>query len=492
MNLLLLFLVLVYGLGLTFIFLYSLVQLHLTYLYGRAQAKNRREATPPFAPPAVWPAVTVQLPIYNERYVVERLIDAVAAFDYPMEKLQIQVLDDSDDETVALIAAKVVFYQGQGFNIAHVRRPHRSGFKAGALQYGLGQATGEFIAIFDADFLPTPDYLLITLPGFDHPRVGVVQTRWGHINAAYSLLTQLQAFGLDAHFTVEQSGRNYGHHFINFNGTAGIWRKACIVDAGGWQADTLTEDLDLSYRAQLRHWQFRYLEQVTVPAELPATMPAVKSQQFRWTKGAAENARKNLGHVLHSNKSWLTKVHAFFHLGNSSVFICVLLTALLSLPMLFIRAYWPPYQLFFKSGALFLLSLAGLLGFYWTAFRRSATTAPASVATFIPRFFWFLAFSMGLSLHNAIAVMEGYVGKKTPFIRTPKFNIQKRSDTWQHNPYRTTSINLLTILEGILALYFLAGIFLAFYFREFGLLPLHIMLTLGFGGVFYYSLKHSQ
>lgn len=491
MSILVLLLVVVYGGCLAFIFCYSLAQIHLTYLYRRAQSRKPEAVIPPSLP-APLPPVTVQLPVYNERYVVERLIDAVTAFDYPPDKLQIQILDDSDDETEDLIAAKVAYYQARGYNIAHVQRPNRAGFKAGALHYGLAFATGEFIAIFDADFLPTPDFLLKTLSGFNHPQVGVVQTRWGHLNASYSLLTQLQAFGLDAHFTVEQSGRHYGHHFINFNGTAGIWRKACIADAGGWQADTLTEDLDLSYRAQLRNWQFRYFEQVIAPAELPATMPAVKSQQFRWTKGAAETARKNMRQVLRSDQPWKTKLHAFFHLSNSSLFICVLLTALLSLPMLFIRQYSPQYQLFFRFGALLLVSLGGLVLFYWTAYRQSTAPAFASLTTFIPRFFWFLTFSMGLSLHNAIAVTEGYLGKKTPFIRTPKFNIRHLGDTWQTNPYRTSGINFLAILEGLLSLYFLAGVFLAFYFGDFGLLPFHLMLCLGFGGVFYYSLKHSH
>lgn len=489
MEVLALFLVVLYGLCLVYIFGYSLVQVHLTYLYLRAKSKQKDHIK--YTPPEQWPVVTVQLPVYNERYVVERLIDAIVALDYPPDKLQIQILDDSDDETQSLIAAKVAFYQARGFAISQVRRPHRTGYKAGALQYGLALATGEYVVIFDADFLPTPDYLRQTLPAFTHGRVGVVQTRWGHVNKEYSLLTKLQAFGLDAHFTVEQVGRNYGHYFINFNGTAGVWRKSCIIDAGGWHADTLTEDLDLSYRAQLRHWEFRYLEGVVAPAELPATMPAVKSQQFRWTKGAAETARKNLGHVFRSNQSWPTKLHAFFHLGNSSVFVCVFMTALLSLPMLFIRARWPFYQLYFKAGALFFISLLGLIVFYWTAFRRSSGGTARSFITFLPRFFWFLALSMGLSLHNAVAVAEGYLGIKTPFIRTPKFNIRTRRDSWQTNAYRTASVSFLTILEGILALYFLAGIGLAFYFQDFGLLPLHIMLTLGFGGVFYYSLHHS-
>ncbi|PSR56910.1 histidine kinase [Adhaeribacter arboris] len=492
MTILALLLVLVYGLCLAFIFCYSLVQVHLVYLYLRCQPAQNTDSTSLLISVEELPLVTVQLPVYNERYVVERLIDAVAAFNYPPNKLQIQVLDDSEDETGMLIAAKVAYYREKGLAITHVQRPTRSGFKAGALQHGLATATGDFIAIFDADFLPEPDFLRQTLSPFSNPRVGVVQTRWGHLNSNYSLLTKLQAFGLNAHFTIEQTGRSCGHFFINFNGTGGIWRKSCILDAGGWQADTLTEDLDLSYRAQLRNWEFRYLEQIIAPAELPATMPAVKSQQFRWTKGAAETARKNLGQVFQSDKSWLTKVHALFHLGNSSIFVCIFLSAFLSLPALLIWERWPQFQFFFNVGSLFFVSLAGLILFYWTAFRRTNEKGITSFFKFLPRFFWFLTFSLGLSLHNALAVLEGYLGIKTPFIRTPKFNLQKPTDSWQNNAYRTGSINLLTLLEGLFAFYFLGGFLLAFHLRNYGLLPYHLMLTLGFSGVFILTLKHSR
>ncbi|RDC62807.1 cellulose synthase family protein [Adhaeribacter pallidiroseus] len=492
MSTLALLLVVVYGLCLILVFCYSLIQLHLTFLYYRCANKKKDFPDFPLYLPNTLPFVTVQLPVYNEQYVVERLIDAITALDYPLEKLQIQVLDDSNDITRDLVAAKVAFYQAQGFDITQVLRPERTGYKAGALEYGLNLATGEFIAIFDADFLPAPSFLKQTLIKFKNPEVGLVQTRWGHVNSNYSLLTKLQAFGLNAHFTVEQTGRSCGHYFINFNGTGGVWRKTCILDAGGWQTDTLTEDLDLSYRAQLRHWEFRYLEPIIAPAELPVTMPAIKSQQYRWTKGAAENARKNLGPVFQSNKPWSTKIHALFHLGNSSVFVCVFLLALLSVPILFIPDYYPHLQAYFLSQELFLISLASLIAFYWTSFRCSSPNQAASWLQFCPRFFWFLCFSMGLSLHNTVAVLEGYAGKKTPFIRTPKFNIQKASDPWRNNLYRTASINFLMLLEGILALYFLAGILFGFYLQRYGLLPFHSMLTLGFGGVFFLTVKHSR
>ncbi|PRY07388.1 cellulose synthase/poly-beta-1,6-N-acetylglucosamine synthase-like glycosyltransferase [Pontibacter ummariensis] len=480
----------VYGLCLAFIFCYSLVQLHLTLLYWLRRKSSRKTYRHASIPQQEWPSVTVQLPVYNERYVVERLITAVAAFDYPSDRLQVQLLDDSTDETTAIIEEKLKQYPQ--LQIAHIRRPRRTGYKAGALQYGLSSATGEFIAIFDADFLPAPDFLKRTLSAFHSDRVGVVQTRWGHLNQDYSLLTRLQAFGLNAHFTVEQAGRNSGGHFMNFNGTAGIWRKACIVDAGGWKADTLTEDLDLSYRAQLKGWEFKYLEEVEAPAELPAAMGALKSQQFRWTKGAAETARKHLGEVLRAHVPLSTKLHATFHLLNSGVFICVLLTALLSVPVLFIKQEHPELDGLFKLGAVLLLSLLAIIAFYWTALYQQSYSAWRTTKRFVPEFFLFLSISMGLSLHNSLAVLEGYLGRKTPFVRTPKYNIVQAKDSWRQQAYFMGSINPVTVLEGLLTLYFAWGLVLDFQLADFGLLPFHIMLVLGFGTVFSYSLFHSR
>ncbi|WP_242928689.1 cellulose synthase family protein [Pontibacter vulgaris] len=473
---------LLYGICLAFIFSYSMAQLHLTILYRLRKPRT----SPDLQSITNWPSVTVQLPVYNERYVIERLMDAVAAFDYPSEKLQIQLLDDSTDDTYQLIREKAEHYGQLGLNIQHIQRRNREGYKAGALQHGLTSATGDFIAIFDADFVPPPDFLKKTIPAFTDVQIGVVQARWGHLNSNYSLLTRLQAFGLNAHFTVEQTGRATGGHFLNFNGTAGVWRKSCIQDAGGWQADTLTEDLDLSYRAQLKGWKFKYLENVTAPAELPATMGALKSQQFRWTKGAAETSRKHLFTVLRAPVSWLTKLHAVFHLLNSSVFVCVLFTAILSVPVLFIKHQQPQLAFLFKTGSLLILSLVALIYFYWTSLRRQKTVR------FIPDFFMFLSMSMGLSLHNSLAVLEGYIGHKTPFIRTPKYNIVHRSDSWQKQGYRIESINPITVLEGMLAVYFCYGIAAGIQLRDFGLLPFHVMLVLGFGTVFFYSLFHSR
>jgi cellulose synthase/poly-beta-1,6-N-acetylglucosamine synthase-like glycosyltransferase len=475
-----------YTLPVLFVMGYSVVQLSLVRSYWKAHQRPRPVPTPLLTD--ALPFVTIQLPIFNELYVVERLIEAVVQLDYPQDRFEIQILDDSTDETTPLLAALTERFGQQGFRIVHLRRDSRQGYKAGALADGLRTAKGEFVAIFDADFVPNPLFLQQTLPYFADASVGVVQTRWEHLNESFSLLTRLQAFGLDAHFSVEQRGRNAAQHFINFNGTAGVWRKSCIEAAGGWQADTLTEDLDLSYRAQMAGWRFVYLEHVASPAELPVEMSAIKSQQFRWTKGAAECARKHLRTIWqHPTLSLSTKTHALFHLTNSTAYLCVVWLAVLSIPVLFVKSHFPAYQLFFWVASGSQISLLSLGIFYWFSFRVRHHWA---------NFFWtfpvFLSFMMGLSLYNALAVIEGLIGKKTPFVRTPKFNVQKATDGWQHNKYLAGQLTWFNWLEMSLALYFLGGIVLAFVWQDFGLLPFHVMLTFGFGSVFFYALRHAR
>lgn len=477
--------IILYCLALLFIFLFSLGQLHLTWHYLKAKKKPPSENDIAIMEDKELPPVTIQLPIYNEKYVVKRLINAVAEIDYPLNKLEIQILDDSTDETSTIIATCIKPWIKNGINIQHIRREGREGYKAGALQYGLDTAIGEFMAIFDADFIPSKDFIKKTISQFKNKEIGMVQSRWGHINKDYSTLTKLQAFGLDAHFSIEQCGRSHAHSFINFNGTAGIWRKKTILDAGGWSADTLTEDLDLSYRAQLKGWKFRYLENLESPAELPIIMSAVKSQQYRWNKGAAETARKNLGKVLSSNLKWSSKIHAFFHLFNSSVFVGLLIASVLSIPMLFIKYNNPSLSLLFDLGSLFLLGFFSITVFYWVATRN--TTGKTRLRNFLITYPTFLTVSMGLSLHNAIAVIEGLIGVKTPFIRTPKFNVASKNDSWKGNVYIKNRITLLTVIEVILCLYFIFGIAAGIYLQDWGLLIFHFMLATGFGLVFYYS-----
>ena len=314
-----LLLMLLYSVSLILVLFYSLSQLNLLWNYIQFQKKKEKPTVLDISNPEKVPYVTIQLPVFNELYVMERLLECINLIDYPRTKLEIQVLDDSTDESVELTRTLVADLQKGGLDITQIRRKDRVGFKAGALKEGLITAKGEFIAIFDADFLPQSDWLLQTVPQFENEEIGVVQTRWSHINRDYSVLTQIQAFALDAHFTLEQVGRNSKDHFMNFNGTAGIWRKTCIIDAGNWEGDTLTEDLDLSYRAQLKNWKFKYLEDVETPSELPVVMSSIRSQQFRWNKGGAENFQKMVKKVVRSKNIKLsTKLHSVLHLLSTA------------------------------------------------------------------------------------------------------------------------------------------------------------------------------
>ena len=476
--------IILYTLALAVIFLYSLAQLNLLLNYLKAKKSTENAPVFNFSKPEEIPVVTVQLPLYNEMYVVERLLESISKLDYPKDKLEIQVLDDSTDASLETTRKQINQLHAQGLDIKHITRTNRSGFKAGALKEGLKLAKGEYIAIFDSDFVPNPDWLQKTVPYFKDSKIGVVQTRWAHLNRDYSLLTKIQAFALDFHFVLEQVGRNFGHHFINFNGTAGIWRKACILDAGNWQGDTLTEDLDLSYRAQLNKWDFKYLIDVETPAELPVAISAARSQQFRWNKGAAENFQKLYGRLLKDpTVSFKTKFHSFFHLLNSSMFLLVLLVAILSVPVLYIKNNNPAYSWYFNVIAGFAVSTLIFFGCYWVTYKKIHGGGFKNFIRYIGMFFTFFSIAMGFSVHNSLAVLEGHFGKKSEFIRTPKFNIRKRGDTYATNIYLKKHLSVNTIIESLLFLYFGFAIYSAFVIQDFGLLLFHLMLFLGFGFV---------
>lgn len=473
----------IYALGMLFIFIYSLAQGHLLLSFLGAK-KSLREV--PHDTPHVWPKVTVQLPVFNELYVVERLVEAVAKLNYPSELLEIQVLDDSTDQTAELIQKKIADFPKLNFQYLH--RVDRSGFKAGALKEGLAKASGEFIAIFDADFVPDPNFLLKTIPYFSSEKVGMVQTRWTHLNKNYSLLTRLQAFALDAHFLIEQIGRNSQHAFINFNGTAGVWRKSCIIDAGDWQDDTLTEDLDLSYRAQRKGWEFVYRPEIESPAELPPIMSAVKSQQFRWTKGGAECAGKHAKAVLKSDFPLSTKFHAMAHLFNSSIFIAILLVSLSSIGVWWAGMKGMISDDLFKVAGLFMIGFVIIAGVYLVAYFYEKRSFWRSLFQAIYMLPLFLSVSMGLALHNAQAVWEGLSGKKSPFIRTPKFNLEGGIGL-ESNSYIKFKIPATTWMEGVLMLVFSGMVGLHLYWHTFEMLPFHLMLAVGYGLVFFSSFK---
>ena len=483
----------VYTISLVLILMYALAQLNLLFNYLKARKQEDNSPKFDLSNPKEVPYVTIQLPVFNELYVMERLLSNIATIKYPKEKLEIQVLDDSTDESVISTAKQIKELQKTGLDIQHIQRENRVGFKAGALKEGLKTAKGEFIAIFDADFLPEEDWLEKTVPYFKNVEIGVVQTRWGHINRNYSTLTKIQAFALDAHFTLEQVGRNSQGHFINFNGTAGIWRKECIYDAGNWEGDTLTEDLDLSYRAQLKKWKFKYLEDVVTPAELPVIISAARSQQFRWNKGGAENFQKMLRRIITSNTiSFKTKIHGILHLLNSSMFTCIFLVAVLSIPMLYIKNEYAHLKMYFIVMSFFVVSTIIFFICYWFMYKRTYGGGLLNFIKYIGAFFSFFSIAMGFSLHNTIAVLEGHIGKKSEFVRTPKFNIKSLTDSWKNNKYIRKKPSTNVIIEGLLAIYFAFGMYSAFIVGDqggdFGLFPFHLMLFVGFGYVFYKSI----
>jgi len=478
-----------YGLFLLLIFFYSTLQLNLAITYAKNRRKRKLlESQEPQFNIENAPKVTVQLPMFNELYVAERIIEACANFDYPTDRLHIQVLDDSTDETKELISTQVAKISKRGINIEHIHRNNRTGYKAGALDDAMKRVEGDFIAIFDSDFIPEPDFLKRTMPYFQDERIGLVQTRWGHINKNYSLLTELQAFGLNGHFAIEQGGRNSAQHFINFNGTGGIWRKKCIEDAGGWEHDTLTEDLDLSYRAQMKGWRFCYLEHVVSPAELPITMSALKNQQHRWMKGGVECFKKMSKRLITAkNIRFSDRIHGISHLFNSSVFLFILMVAILSLPVLHIKDSFEDLNYILRFMSIFVISTLFLMIYYWYSFRERKSNGKKPFWLFIGRFFLFLIMSMGMSINNTIAVVEGYLGIKSSFVRTPKFNVARKTEIVK-NKYDKKKISIAHVLEAGCAVLFLFTAINRAIYGDLGMVPFHLMLGIGFSMVFYYSI----
>jgi cellulose synthase/poly-beta-1,6-N-acetylglucosamine synthase-like glycosyltransferase len=433
-----------------------------------------------------FPVVTLQLPIYNEMYVIERLIKTVCEMDYPIDKLEIQVLDDSTDETVEIVDNIVKEYRLQGFDIHHIHRTDRSGYKAGALKEGLKVAKGEFVGIFDADFIPRKNFLKIVLPFFKDPKIGMVQTRWEHLNRAYSLVTQIQALALDGHFVLEQQVRNKAGYFINFNGTSGVWRKECIFDAGNWEADTLTEDLDLSYRAQLKGWKFRYLTDFTTPSEVPSEINSLKSQQFRWTKGAIETARKMLFRVWMAKLPFKTKIMCTFHLTNNIVFPFILLACLLNMPIVLIKNTGL-YDTYFIFMSVFVLAFIASFLFYLYSQKDVYDDWRSRILLFPV----FMAGSMGFAINNTKAVFEALINKKSEFVRTPKYGIEGDNDKWQDKKYvHKKFVKFSVILELLVALYSLACVVVSAVTLQISAIPFQLMYTFGFGLVAYLSIKH--
>ena len=445
---------------------------YLVYLYMKHRDNVPRLPASGFDP---LPPVTVQLPIFNEMYVAERLIDAVCKLEYPSELLEIQVLDDSTDETSQIAELAVRRQAQRGVDIKYFHRTDRRGFKAGALDEGLREARGEFIAIFDADFLPCPEFLRKTVDHFVDPKVAMVQARWGHLNQDYSLLTKIQAIMLDGHFVLEHGARNRSGCFFNFNGTAGIWRRSAITDAGGWQHDTLTEDLDLSYRAQLRGWKFLFVPDLVVPAEVPVEMNSFKSQQHRWAKGSIQTCRKLLPAILASDQPLHVKAEAFFHLSANFNYILMVLLSILMFPAMYVRYSMGWTEMLLIDIPLFLAATLSVANFY-TVSQREAYPDWKTRLKYLP---FLMAIGIGLCINNSRAVIEALMRRDSDFARTPKYGIERAADEWVGKKYHQT-MALQPLVELALGIYFTAAVVYALTNGIFGTLPFLMLFQVGF------------
>jgi cellulose synthase/poly-beta-1,6-N-acetylglucosamine synthase-like glycosyltransferase len=469
------FILVLYFFVLSILAIYGWHRYYLVYLY----MKNRGKAPDPALPPpalADLPRVTVQLPIYNEMYVADRLIDAVCEMDYPRELLEIQVLDDSTDETTDIAELAVRRHAARGFDITYLHRIDRRGYKAGALEAGLRVAKADFIAIFDADFVPSKDFLRQTLPHFTDAKIGMVQARWGHINQDYSLLTKIQSILLDAHFVLEHGGRNRAGCFFNFNGTAGVWRRDAIADAGGWQHDTLTEDLDLSYRAQLGGWRFVFLPHVVAPAEVPVEMNSFKSQQHRWAKGSVQTCMKLLPRILRSNQTLGVKAEAFFHLTANFNYLLMSVLSVLMFPAMYVRYNMGWTEMLLIDIPLFAAATLSVCNFYIVSQRELYPESWTSRLKYLP---FLMSIGIGLCVNNTRAVLEALFRKESEFARTPKYGIERDSDEWAGKKYHQ-AVGVQSIIELALGLYFTGTVFYALINQIYGTVPFLMLFQIGF------------
>ncbi|MBI3940307.1 MAG: glycosyltransferase [Acidobacteria bacterium] len=450
---------------------YGIHRYHMVYLYY----KYKHNKPVPKGKLPEKPRVTVQLPVYNEMYVVERLIESVCAMDWPKDLLEIQVLDDSIDETRRIASACVARWKALDYDIHYIYRPDRTGFKAGALENGLKSARGEFIAIFDADFIPKPETLHQTLDYFSDPKVGMVQVRWGHINRDYSFLTKVQSILLDGHFVIEHTARNRSGRFFNFNGTAGIWRRTAIESAGGWEHDTLTEDLDLSYRAQIQGWQFIFLPEIVAPAEIPVEMNSFKSQQNRWAKGSIQTGKKILPRLLRSDLPLRIKIEAFFHLTANIAYPLMIVLSLLLFPALIIRFHQGWFEMLVLDLPLFIAATFSVSTFYVVS-QRELYPDWKSNLKYLP---FLMSVGIGLSVSNSKAVLEALLGVDSIFLRTPKYSVKRSGDQWKTKKYHAR-IGALPVVEVLLGIYFSLMIVYALDSKIYGTVPFLFLFMTGF------------
>ena len=480
------FCTLLYVVSSVFLCVFGLHRYYLVHLYSKAKARRgdggKGES---------WslPRVTVQLPVYNEMYVAERLIRAVCAIEYPRELLEVQVLDDSTDDTSGIAARCTEELRDAGFDIKHIRRGNREGYKAGALAAGCAQASGDFLAVFDADFVPPKDFLQKTIPCFKDPKVGIVQTRWGHLNLDYSLLTKAQSVLLDGHFVVEQTARHSNGLFLNFNGTAGVIRKKCIELSGGWQHDTLTEDLDLSYRAQINGWRAVYLSDVVSDAELPVDMNAFKIQQHRWVKGGIQTAGKLLPSVLlDADIPFKVKAESIFHLLGNFSYLFLLATIILIIPMSFLWEHIWLNSFFVASVTGVALGTFAIIRFYILAVREAHGPRAREFYKYIPVA---LGVGAGIAVNNAKAVLEAVLGRASGFARTPKYAVVGKKDRWRTSAY-VSSRGVTTFLEVLLSLFFTFQVVYVAYMGFFIWIPFLLLMQFGFTYTAFLSIYHGS
>jgi cellulose synthase/poly-beta-1,6-N-acetylglucosamine synthase-like glycosyltransferase len=470
---------------LTILSIYGAHRLWTIFLYYR----HKKDVPQPKDVPGFEPHVTVQLAVFNEMNVVERLVDHVVRMDWPKEKLEIQLLDDSTDDTVKVGQAVCEKYRRLGFDIQYIHRVDRTGFKAGALDNGLKTAKGEVVAMFDADFLPTPDFLRKAVPHFADDKVAFVQGCWDHVNREFSLLTQVQAIFLDGHFVFEHTARNRSHAFFNFNGTAGMWRVKAIADAGGWQHDTITEDTDLSYRAQLKGWRGVYLKDLVVPAELPVEMNAFKSQQHRWAKGLTQVIRKLIFTILRSKEGFHVKAEAWMHLSANCNYILMVVLTLLMVPSMIIRTGTPFKTLVFTDGIFFTLNAVSV-GLYYGLSQKELhdNRGWKSRLVFIP---CLMSLGIGLALNQAKAVLEGFFTRDVEFVRTPKLGVDASGQIAKKQTYKVPK-SVVTFLEAAFALYYLAAIVVSIAIKKYASLPFLILFFNGFAYITVLSLLDTR
>ena len=452
---------------------YGLHRYRLVYLYYKHKQNRTIDPAQYFAE---LPRITIQLPIFNEQFVIERLLDAISRIDYPLDKLDVQVLDDSTDETIGVARGLVNHFAAKGFPVTYHHRTNRHGYKAGALAEGLQSAKGELVAIFDADFVPPADFLMKTVHHFTDPKIGMVQTRWTHINRNYSFLTQVEAILLDGHFVLEHSGRARSGVFFNFNGTAGMWRRRAIDEAGGWQHDTLTEDTDLSYRAQLKGWKFIYLQDVECPAELPVEMTAFKTQQARWAKGLIQTGKKILPRVLKSDQPFHVKLEAWYHLTANLSYPLMIMLSVLLLPAMIIRFYQGWFQMLYIDLPLFIASTFSISSFYLVSQRELFPKNWLRTLLYLP---CLMALGIGLTVTNTRAVLEALLGQQSAFARTPKYRVESKADKVRANKYRK-GLGWVPWIELLIGCYFALTVVYAVQNENYITIPFLLLFVWGY------------